>query len=265
MTPGLKAAPATAIQPKPGGTIRYTHTVGNKEISLPAGHGAPALPTTLPNSRPPPANSNIPPLTDHQKRIVAEFKAKIATLPPDQQQTYIAQNKLNLIKQLNFQPSQLQVLQGTRPAVPIRPAAPSQVAVPPVVHMAPPSLHPAKPTIQSLNPPTLVPQGVSLPIAPLPTDAVEGQRQGMCPPINKSKKIAWVESQIKKDQQEAVNPNYKTPFRSKEDACKRLLRYHVFDDTDIDSDELRELDDDFEIKSEFLLTGPGLNDECLQL
>merc|ERR1711874_299860 len=118
------------------------------------------------------------------------------------------------------------------------------------------NLHPIKPmpTIQSLNPPTLVPQGVSLPVNPLPNEAVEGPRQGMCPPINKSKKIAWVESQIKKDQQEAVNPNYKTPFRSKEDACKRLLRYHVFDDPDMDSEELTKLDEDFEIKSEFLLT-----------
>lgn len=76
----------------------------------------------------------------------------------------------------------------------------------------------------------------------------------MCPAINKSKKIAWVESQIKKDQQEAVNPNFKTPFRSKEDACKRLLRYHVFDDTDIESADLDQLDQDFEIKSQFLLT-----------
>jgi hypothetical protein len=49
------------------------------------------------------------------------------------------------------------------------------------------------------------------------------------PPISKAKKIAWVESQVKKDQQEAINPNYTTPFRGREDACKRLLRYHVFE------------------------------------
>jgi len=67
--------------------------------------------------------------------------------------------------------------------------------------------------------------------------------------INKQKKIAWVESQIKKDQHEAVNPNYKTPFRSQEDACKRLLRYHVFDELDTSPWDLEKSDDNFEIKS----------------
>jgi hypothetical protein len=260
---GLTTIPSNVA--KPSGPIRYTHTVGNKEISVPTGPGGPPIPTVLPApvlqqapTRPPNANSSIPPLTDHQKRIVAEFKSKIATLPPDQQQAYIAQNKLNLIKQLNFQPSQLQVLQGTRPAVPQRPQVPAQL---PALagdrsHIVTPGLHPLKPmpAIQQINPPTLVPQGLALPINPLPTEAAESHRTAMCPPINKSKKIAWVESQIKKDQQEAVNPNYKTPFRSKEDACKRLLRYHVFDDPDIDPGEFSQLDEDFEVRSEFLLT-----------
>lgn len=69
------------------------------------------------------------------------------------------------------------------------------------------------------------------------------------PTINKQKKIAWVESQIKKDQHEAVNPNYRTPFRSKEDACKRLLRYHVFDELDMSPWEMEKADENFEIKS----------------
>jgi len=124
--------------------------------------------------------------------------------------------------------------------------------------MAPPHLLPIKPPPPPqamLNPPTLVPQGVSLPINPLPVEMPGISRApAMCPAINKSKKIAWVESQIKKDQQEAVNPNFKTPFRSKEDAAKRLLRYHVFDDNDIETADLNQLDQDFEIKSQFLLT-----------
>ena len=68
-------------------------------------------------------------------------------------------------------------------------------------------------------------------------------------PINKQKKMAWVESQIKKDQHEAVNPNFKTAFKSKEDACKRLLRYHVFDELDTSPWDLERTDESFETKS----------------
>lgn len=78
-------------------------------------------------------------------------------------------------------------------------------------------------------------------------------RPANLPPINKAKKIAWVESQIKKDQHEAVNPNYRTPFRSKEDACKRLLRYHVFDEPSLTLEEWNQSEENFEKKSASLL------------
>ena len=73
-------------------------------------------------------------------------------------------------------------------------------------------------------------------------------------PINKQKKMAWVESQVKKDQHEAVNPNYRTPFKSKEDTCKRLLRYHVFDELNTSPWELQSADETFELKSSILIT-----------
>jgi Conserved region of unknown function on GLTSCR protein len=73
-------------------------------------------------------------------------------------------------------------------------------------------------------------------------------------PINKQKKIAWVESQVKKDQHEAINPNFRAPFKSKEDACKRLLRYHVFDELDTSPWDLERSDEMFEIKSSILLS-----------
>jgi hypothetical protein len=73
-------------------------------------------------------------------------------------------------------------------------------------------------------------------------------------PINKQKKMAWVESQIKKDQHEAVNPNFRTAFRSTEDACKRLLRYHVFDELDISPWDMEKADENFEIKSAVMIS-----------
>lgn len=91
--------------------------------------------------------------------------------------------------------------------------------------------------------------------------------------LPKQKKTAWVESQVRiapfnidhansnhfypfkvnKDQQEALNPNYNAPFKTKDDACKRLLRYHVFYELDCSPMELEESDQGFESKSDALL------------
>ena len=84
-------------------------------------------------------------------------------------------------------------------------------------------------------------------------------------PINKQKKMAWVESQIKKDQHEAVNPNFRTAFRSTEDACKRLLRYHVFDELDTSPWDMERADESFEIKSAVMISRfvPSTISPCL--
>ena len=114
--------------------IRYTHTVGNQVISLaPAGtsttttssslntSSSATAPTAAASSA---AASAITQLTDEQKRIVFEFKQKLASLPADQQGAYIAANKGALLKKLNFHPNQLQLLRNnhiqlqlTRPTI----------------------------------------------------------------------------------------------------------------------------------------------------
>jgi hypothetical protein len=60
------------------------------------------------------SGGSIPHLTEEQKKIVAEFKQKMALLPPDQHTQFIATHKANLIKQLNFQPTQLQLLRSSQ-------------------------------------------------------------------------------------------------------------------------------------------------------
>lgn len=225
--------------------------------------------------------SVIPPLTDHQKKIVADFKARIANLPPDQQQAYIAQNKRNLLYKLNFQPSQLHVLQGSRPpqqpgpslpAVPplgpqtsVRTFRPSQQPQPeqlrpPLIHL-PPGLQPSSGGSGPMPlrpPPSLLPEAVVLqpPAATASVDFPAGVARlqpPTLPTLNKANKIAWAESQIKKDQHEAVNPNYRNPFISKDDAIKRLMRYHVFDEPGLSLEEWNQSEDNFEKKSISLL------------
>ena len=268
----------------------------------------------LPNSTPSSCISSgaVPPLTEQQKKIVHEFKQKMASLPPDQQAPFIAEHKANLIKQLNFQPTQLQLLRSNHAAsqqqqqqlkaVPqlLTPKLPTQPLKPSMINMAGGNLsHSTKQkplplgagtvnNASGIKIPTMGGQGLDqinaqhistgsilpkqlLSLQPqLPPGSTHEQKivhgsllgnlkrppptamADLLPsgqPINKQKKIAWVESQIKKDQNEAVNPKYKTPFSSKEDACKRLLRYHVFDELDDSPTEMVDAEEKFELKS----------------
>ena len=75
-----------------------------------------------------PSTGTGPPLTDHQKKIVHEFKANLARLPPEQQGEYIAHNKQTLIKQLNFHPSQMPYL-ARQPVPPHSAQHPEQIPV----------------------------------------------------------------------------------------------------------------------------------------
>ena len=194
----------------------------------------PSLANLFTPSTPSPSSSSIPPLTDQQKKIVHEFKQKMSRLPPEQQTQFISQNKAALIKQLNFQPNQLQLLrnnqlQQQQRQQQQRPTPQQQPQQPP-----PPQQHQQQP----------IQIGVKRPMQETPPANVSS------PSALKQKKLLdWVESQIKKDQNEAVNPNYKAQFRSKEDACKKLLRFHVFDELD----EETEAEAEFECKSKALL------------
>ena len=203
--------PVIPIQPGPNQVITPGQLVTRPQVSGPPQPG-------------------VPPLTEQQKRIVAEFKTKIARLPPQEQVAYIAQNRMNLIKQLNFQPNQLKILQNNQ--------QPQQQL--PLGH---PSIRQPTPSLpQHHMRPTLATNVTNL-----------DTTRATVPTIDKSKKIAWFETQLRNDQKEATQPNYKTPFRSREDTCKRLLRYHVYNEETMDQQDLIRADLEFEKKAETLL------------
>ena len=198
-----------------------------------------------PPLQPRPPTSTVPPLTDHQKKIVAEFKANLASLPPEQHAAYIAHNKMNLIKQLNFHPSQMRILNTAPPAPPH--AGPHR-GLPP---------HPDMPYPVVVGCQVIPPGGVPPRIQVNPLRM--SQDSAPAPMLYKKQKskqelAAWVESQMKKDQQEALKPNYRIPFRGTDDACRRLLRYHVFDEPIAPVTELVQADIAFGTKSESLLS-----------
>lgn len=48
-----------------------------------------------------------------------------------------------------------------------------------------------------------------------------------------------IQSQLHADQNTALHPDCRTPFRSRDDACKRLLRYHVFDQQQLSEKQMQ--------------------------
>lgn len=61
------------------------------------------------------------------------------------------------------------------------------------------------------------------------------------------------QQQLLADQTAAARPDTKNPFRNRNDACKRLLRYHVFYQDDVPDYKVQQFDNDFEVLSRHLL------------
>ena len=245
--PISKSIPVPNVTVTKSTPICYTHTIGNQMISLaPSGSSTTTntstslstSSTTVPSAT---AASAITQLTDEQKRIVFEFKQKLAALPSDQQGAYIAANKGTLLNQLNFQPSQLTLLRNNH--IQLQLSRPTQIKVNQASGGQP------QPSQVQKRP---LPVGAGT--IRQPDDGQPSQSQPQPNFNTKQKNIAWIENQIKKDQQEALNPKYKIPFKSKDDAIKRLLRYHVFHELDSSPEEMIKAEDDFEEESNDLLS-----------
>lgn len=69
---------------------------------------------------------------------------------------------------------------------------------------------------------------------------------------SKHKSISF-QQQISADLSAACKPDIRTPFKNCGDACKRLLRYHVFHQSDLSDKKSDEFDKDFEVLSQYLL------------
>ncbi|KAL0277375.1 UNVERIFIED_CONTAM: hypothetical protein PYX00_004690 [Menopon gallinae] len=66
-------------------------------------------------------------------------------------------------------------------------------------------------------------------------------------------RTAFIEQQMRTDQAGATMPDTRTPFLSKSDACKRLIRYHVMDEKALSPQDLAAADDMFEATAQHLL------------
>ena len=149
---------------------------------------------------------------------------------------------------------QPQSISGLRPQMPAMPPGLANLK-PQIVSLGTPGTGSPMPKLDtapaSVILPT-VPTGINVAGLKRPLGQPElGSTTG--PPLMKHKKIAWVESQIGKDQNEVLNPQYKLPFKSKDDACKKLLRYHVYHELDVSPDQVQKEEDEIEEKASELM------------
>ena len=226
------------LQAKQHQILSTGRPVFGQQLAQPAPALAPQVQLPAPAVPQGRAGAGVPPLTEQQKKIVAEFKSRMSRLPGPEQAAYIAQNKMNLIKQLDFKPQQLKMLQSTQPG----PGAPAVPAAPPQLRVqARPQLGPS----------------CVLPAAAQEAAVRAGPSHQLA--IDKTKKVAWMETQLRNDQREATQPNYRTPFRSREDTCKRLLRYHVYNEETMTEADMARADEEFEAASGRLLARYSCN------
>ncbi|XP_051868514.1 BRD4-interacting chromatin-remodeling complex-associated protein-like isoform X2 [Pristis pectinata] len=82
----------------------------------------------------------------------------------------------------------------------------------------------------------------------------DGQIVGQKRPASKQlTKESLILQQLQEEQRNVLQPDYKTPFRSQEDAMQRLLPYHVFQGNLPSQEEFQKVDNEFEDVSVQLL------------
>lgn len=187
-------------------------------------------------------------LTSQQRQTVQQLQQQLKTLTPEQQQIYLSQNKQAVILKLQ---QQQQPIVSTGPNssststvfTPSSATGASTIAV-----AANSSLAGGLLVIQTFS------KGIAQVKSLVPTIVQEQSNRGVKRPApTPLSQTALFQKQLASDEQGALHPDCKTPFHSVSDACKRLLKYHVFNSKTPKLKDLQKADDLFETASEQLL------------
>ncbi|XP_078044101.1 uncharacterized protein LOC144473778 isoform X2 [Augochlora pura] len=146
------------------------------------------------------------------------------------------------IKQELSSPIQVQVQSGP-PA--------GQVASPRMIGKGPQRIQSPVNTNSNSNKQIVSPNSNSSPLVSPRQGVKRPASSPICRQINRSDLL---EQQLKIDQNGAINPDVNTPFLSKRDACKRLVRYHCLNEQLPSPKYLAKADKKFEETAKHLLT-----------
>ncbi|XP_076285857.1 uncharacterized protein LOC143211779 isoform X2 [Lasioglossum baleicum] len=146
------------------------------------------------------------------------------------------------IKQELSSPIQVQVQSGS-PA--------GQVASPRMIGKGPQRIQSPVNTNNSSNKQIVSPNSNTSPLVSPRQGVKRPASSPICRQINRSDML---EQQLKTDQNDAIKPDVNTPFLSKRDACKRLVRYHCLNEQVLSPKDLAKADEIFEETAKHLLT-----------
>ncbi|CAD1470054.1 unnamed protein product [Heterotrigona itama] len=146
------------------------------------------------------------------------------------------------VKQELSSPIQIQVQSGS-PA--------GQVASPRMIGKGSQRIQSPVNTNGNSNKQTVSPNSNSSPLVSPRQGVKRPASSPICRQINRSDLL---EQQLKIDQNGAINPDVNTPFLSKRDACKRLVRYHCLNEQVLSSKDLAKADEMFEETAKHLLS-----------
>ncbi|XP_043521648.1 extracellular matrix-binding protein ebh-like isoform X3 [Frieseomelitta varia] len=146
------------------------------------------------------------------------------------------------VKQELSSPIQIQVQSGS-PA--------GQVASPRMIGKGSQRIQSPVNTNGNSNKQTVSPNNNSSPLVSPRQGVKRPASSPICRQINRSDLL---EQQLKIDQNGAINPDVNTPFLSKRDACKRLVRYHCLNEQVLSSKDLAKADEMFEETAKHLLS-----------
>ncbi|KAI1280768.1 hypothetical protein HDE_13821 [Halotydeus destructor] len=175
---------------------------------------------------------------------------------------------VSILKSSNGTPQQIklvaQPLQGTPPAgsttiqvgnqfftISAKPQQPLQNSLPADTVQLKPQVPATTPVFQVVR--LQQPQVVPTPKASPSSHPVKPSRKEIDPAKKREAITKFIQQQLQADQQAALKPDTSTPFKSRADACKRLLRYHVFNSPLPSYSKLKTVDDEFELVSKNLL------------
>lgn len=227
-------------------SIHTSHQVSSKQLELPKFH----QPVPKLGSFPPMVQGNLgscqgaPVVMSCQQQHQIQQSAQCQTDPPDIKP--IIQGIISPIKQeLPSVHPQIQV-QATSPAGQVIPSSPRGICTKSPRIQSPVNVNPIKPPLAS-------PSTSTAPV--LCQSPRQGVKRPATSPISRQiNRSDLMEQQLKIDQNGAVNPDVNTPFVSKRDACKRLVRYHCFNEQVLSAKDLAKADEIFEETAKHLLS-----------
>lgn len=162
-----------------------------------------------------------------------------------EQQKILASGKLLPPDKVIYQNNQLTIINPTSLGIGVPAKTETQVVQPRTSTAEPNNNQPVVISAPTPQAPKIGVPEASVPTLPVKVPVQPQQQQNKF--IPSFTKAQLLEQQLNTDQNGAIKPDVHTPFRDKADACKRLIRYHCYNQPVLSQKDLNKADEIFEL------------------